>query len=67
MAPLPAGVLHISSPRHPSISCCLHPSFVLAQLRNFNSLRGISFLAAVMSLGYSTIATGDLQHKDLQH
>ena len=27
-----------------------------AQLRNFNSLRGISFSAAVMSLGYSTIA-----------
>jgi hypothetical protein len=32
---------------------------MFAQLRNFNSLRGISFLAAVMSLGYSTIATGD--------
>ena len=33
-----------------------------AQLRNFNSLRGISLAAAVMALGYSTIATGDLRH-----
>lgn len=35
-----------------------HPFFVGVQLKNFNSLRGISFLAAVMSLGYSTIAFG---------
>ena len=30
----------------------------LPQLKNFNTLRGISFLAAIMSLGYSTIAFG---------
>lgn len=29
---------------------------LLSLLRNFNSLRGISFLAAVMSLGYSITA-----------
>jgi len=36
------------------------------QLRNFNSLSGISFLAAVMSLGYSTIATGLTIHNGKQ-
>lgn len=30
---------------------------LISLLKNFNSLRGISFSAAVMSLGYSTIAT----------
>jgi hypothetical protein len=29
---------------------------LISLLKNFNSLRGISFLAAVMSLGYSTTA-----------
>jgi amino acid permease len=38
----------------------------ISLLRNFNSLRGISFLAAVMSLGYSTIATGLTIHNGRQ-
>ncbi|EHA8586282.1 lysine histidine transporter 1 [Cocos nucifera] len=32
--------------------------FVLSQLPNFNSMSGVSFAAAVMSLSYSTIAWG---------
>lgn len=36
------------------------------QLPNFNSLSGISFCAAVMSLGYSTIATGLTIHNGKQ-
>ncbi|WOL00919.1 hypothetical protein Cni_G09632 [Canna indica] len=34
--------------------------FVLSQLPNFNSISGISFAAAIMSLSYSTIAWGGL-------
>jgi hypothetical protein len=29
---------------------------IISLLKNFNSLRGISLLAAIMSMGYSTIA-----------
>ena len=36
------------------------------QLRNFNDLKVISFLAAVMSLGYSTIAIGVTLHNGKQ-
>ena len=35
---------------------------VRPQIPNFNKLAGISFLAAVMSLGYSTIAIGTSIH-----
>jgi amino acid permease len=38
----------------------------LSLLPNFNSLSGISFIAAVMSLGYSTIATGLTIHNGKQ-
>lgn len=34
----------------------LTPGLVLLQIPNFNGLRGISFLAALMSLSYCTIA-----------
>ncbi len=36
------------------------------QLKNFNSLRGISFLAALMSIGYSTIAFAITLHNGKQ-
>jgi hypothetical protein len=41
----------------PHMNCCMLTNM---QLRNFNSLRGISCMAAVMALGYSTIATGEV-------
>jgi len=37
--------------------------FVLSQLPDFNSISGVSFTAAVMSLSYSTIAWGASVHK----
>lgn len=39
---------------------------IISLLKNFNSLRGISFMAAVMSLGYSTIAFGLLMKNGRQ-
>ncbi|KAI4375367.1 hypothetical protein MLD38_013247 [Melastoma candidum] len=40
--------------------------FVLSHLPNFNSISGISFAAAVMSLSYSTIAWTASVHKGVQ-
>ncbi|GMI67354.1 lysine histidine transporter 1 [Hibiscus trionum] len=40
--------------------------FVLSHLPSFNSITFVSFLAALMSLGYSTIAWGASLHKGVQ-
>ena len=39
---------------------------VVAQCKNFNDLRAISFAAAIMSLSYSTIAIGVTLHNGRQ-
>ena len=57
------NILGLGVPCNPGgISCicrthCSHPAVLLLQIPNFNGLRGISFLAALMSLSYCTIAT----------
>ncbi|KAK8710784.1 hypothetical protein V6N13_146094 [Hibiscus sabdariffa] len=40
--------------------------FVLSHLPSFNSITAVSFFAALMSLGYSTIAWGASLHKGVQ-
>ena len=58
----PTQLAIVCYPLHHSLrtGCPLNSAMGLAlQLRNFNDLKFISFAAAVMSLGYSTIAIGN--------
>ena len=50
---------------HASLSSSLKLA-VVAQCKNFNDLRAISFAAAIMSLSYSTIAIGVTLHNGKQ-